>query len=79
LLHHFRIKEPAADAKPGEEPRFVWSRDSRHLFLLTRESDVKNLVRLESGEEVYMLFDTRQWEGAVGPSEKEIAGVDFPR
>ena len=49
------------------------------MFLLTRESDVKNLVRLESGEEVYMLFDTRQWEGAVGPSEKEIAGADFPR
>ena len=79
LLHPFRIKEPAADARPGEQPRFVWSRDSRHLFLLTRQSDIKNLVRLETGEEVYMLFDTQKWEGAVGPNEKELEAASFPR
>jgi hypothetical protein len=79
LLHHFRISDPAADAKPSEEPRFAWSRDSRYLFLLTRESGTKNLVRLESGEEVYLSFDTRQWEGVVGPTEKEIEAAGFPR
>lgn len=79
LLHHFRINDPAADSKPAEGPLFVWSRDSRHLFLLTRESGTKGLVRLENGEEVYLLFDTRRWEGVVGPSEKEIESAGFPR
>lgn len=79
LFHYFRLKDPAANTEPGEGPRFVWSRDSRYLFLLTRESGMEGLVRLENGEEVYMLFDTGRWEGAVGPREKEIEAAGFPR
>jgi hypothetical protein len=79
LLHHFRMEDPTVDAKSTEGPRFAWSRDSRHVFLLMHDSGTKGLVRLENGEEVYLLFDTRQWEGVVGPTEKEIDDAGFPR
>jgi hypothetical protein len=65
-------------------PRHIQSRDSsgapdsRHLLLLTRHSGVRTLAYLESGEEVYLVFDTARWHGELGPDFKEIQDLDFP-
>lgn len=57
--------------------RFAWSKDSRHLLLLTRNSGRSDLTRLPSGEEVVFLFDTREWDGLSAPGQADLAGLDL--
>lgn len=57
--------------------RFVWSKDARHLLLLSRASGQPGLSRWPSGEEVVFLFDTREWDGVLAPGEAELKDLDF--
>ncbi|OAI43482.1 hypothetical protein AYO41_00310 [Verrucomicrobia bacterium SCGC AG-212-E04] len=77
LNYPFRRNPPLAPGKSGPQARFVWSKDSRYLLLLTRDSAERGLTRLENGEELYLLFDTTRWEGIIAPERKEIEGIEF--
>jgi hypothetical protein len=77
LLYPFRTVPPLAARTSGQTQRFVWSKDSRHLLLLTRESGLRGLSRAPSGEENYLTFDTASWAGVTAPDAKDLEGIDF--
>jgi hypothetical protein len=79
LFHPLRLKGQASGATAPPAARLGWSRDSRYLLLLTRESGMRDVARLQSGEEVYLVFDTARWEGEVGPDLKQLEEIDFPK
>lgn len=79
LLFHFRVSNRPIDPNAGTPARAVWSADSRRVLLLTRDTGGAGLSILPGGEELYLLFDTKRWEGVIGPAPAEVkaAGLDL--
>jgi len=78
LLFQFRLSNRAVTAPSGADHRLLWSRDSRHLLIVTRDAPVRGLDLLPDGTSIYLLFDTLEWGGVLGPRREELAGIDFP-
>jgi hypothetical protein len=77
LLFHFRIGNRPINPSEGTEARAVWSADSRHVLLLTRGTGAHGLATLPGGKECYLLFDTVEWNGVLGPSLAEVKKIGF--
>ncbi|HPR63960.1 MAG TPA: hypothetical protein PK014_07030 [Thermoanaerobaculia bacterium] len=60
------------------ECQLAWSKDSRYLLLVTNDSGMKGLTIMPDGEELYLLFDTREWNGVLGPEKRAVDPVLFP-
>jgi len=46
--------------------------------IVTREAPVRGLDQLPDGTWIYLLFDTLEWGGLLGPRREELAEIDFP-
>lgn len=60
--------------------RFVWTRDGRHLLLVSaplQRTDFAPLPGSTAGEEVFLCFDTVQWNGEIAPAADRIARLDL--
>ena len=78
LLFHFRIGNRPINPRTETDARALWSADSRHVLLLTRDTGAPGLARLLGGEECYLLFDTGNWNGVIGPTMEEVHRIGFP-
>lgn len=78
LLFPRQMNSRSLGLQAGLEHRLLWSRDSRHLLVVTRDAPVAGLDRLPDGAWIYLLFDTREWRGEFGPRREGLEGLDLP-
>lgn len=66
----YPLAEERLEPKNGIAPRLVWSQDGRHVLVVTGLHGQPACPRLPGSdrEEVFLLFDTQLWQGAVAPS-----------
>jgi len=78
LLFSLRVNNRVVTPPASSDPRLLWSRDSRYVLILTREAPARGFDQLPDRTFIYLLFDTHEWGGVLGPRREELKGIDFP-
>lgn len=78
LLFPIRVSNRVVTPPSGSDHRLLWSRDSRHLLIVTRDAPIPGFDQLPDGSSIHLLFDTLEWGGVLGPRREALLGIDFP-